>query len=155
MIMKFKIIKNAVLSIVILIAFQHFAFGQIGRVGINTNTPSAMLHVKDSSVVFTGFYPLPLFPGSPPVSGPGSRMMWYPAKAAFRAGTAFRQQWSKDSIGSNSLAMGYDMRAFGESSVAIGNGIKADGHYSVALGVNNITSGQQSSALGSFLIASG
>ena len=27
---------------------------QVGKVGINTSTPAAMLHVKDSSVVFTG-----------------------------------------------------------------------------------------------------
>ena len=27
---------------------------QVGKVGINTTSPQAMLHVKDSSVLFTG-----------------------------------------------------------------------------------------------------
>ncbi|MEO6131133.1 MAG: hypothetical protein ABIQ02_04750 [Saprospiraceae bacterium] len=41
-----------------------------GRVGINTTTPAAMLHIKDSSVVFTAASALP---GVPPVSGTGNR----------------------------------------------------------------------------------
>lgn len=53
------------------------SFSQTGKVGINTNTPVAMLHVKDSSVVFTGEVNFST-PGNPPVSGGGARMMWYP-----------------------------------------------------------------------------
>ena len=68
---------------------------QIGKVGINTTSPAAMLHVKDSSVVFTGQSALPAMPGAPPVSGSGIRMMWYPAKGAFRGGYALGQQWNK------------------------------------------------------------
>src|SRR5690242_13095845 len=86
---------------------------QIGKVGINTTTPAAMLHVMDSSVLFTGPNVLPPSPGNPPVSGPGTRFMWYPNKAALRIGTALGQQWSRDSIGSYSFAQGYDVRAFG------------------------------------------
>jgi hypothetical protein len=128
---------------------------QIGKVGINTTTPAAMLHVMDSSVLFTGPAGLPPSPGNPPVSGPGTRFMWYPNKAALRIGTALGQQWSKDSIGSYSFAQGYDVRAFGYNSIAMGNLTKANGPHSVALGATNITSGQQSSALGSFLTTSG
>jgi hypothetical protein len=62
------------------------SFSQTGKVGINTTTPQAMLHVNDSSVVFTGAATLPTNPGNPPVSGVGARMMWYPDKAAFRVG---------------------------------------------------------------------
>jgi hypothetical protein len=147
--------KKLTVLLILCIAFIHSMLAQIGKVGINTTTPSAMLHVKDSSVVFTGANPLPNVPGNPPVSVPGTRMMWYPDKAAFRAGQALGQQWNRDSVGIYSLAIGYDTRAFGENSVAVGNLIKADGHYSVALGTNNITSGQQSSALGSFLTTTG
>jgi len=128
---------------------------QIGKVGINTNTPLAMLHVKDSSVLFTGGAQIPQSPGNPPISGAGVRMMWYPEKAALRVGQALGQQWSKDSIGLYSIAMGYNTRAFGHNSVAMGELIKSDGDYSIALGANNTTTGQQSTALGSFLTTSG
>ncbi|HEY3386775.1 MAG TPA: hypothetical protein VGK46_09705 [Saprospiraceae bacterium] len=114
-----------------------------------------MLHVKDSSVVFTGPPATTYSPIPPPVNGPGIRMMWYAQKAAFRVGEALGQQWSADSTGIHSIAMGYDTRALGESSVAIGNLIKADGPFSIALGANNTTTGQQSTALGSFLTTSG
>jgi len=59
---------------------------QVGKVGINTTTPQAMLHVKDSSVLFNGGAVIPGTPGNPPVSGACVRMMWYPDKAAFRTG---------------------------------------------------------------------
>ncbi|MBL0009064.1 MAG: hypothetical protein IPP25_18315 [Saprospiraceae bacterium] len=63
------------------------SFSQIGKVGINTTTPAAMLHVMDSSVLFsTTLNTLPGMPGNPPVSGAGIRTFWYPDKAAFRAG---------------------------------------------------------------------
>src|SRR5690348_17035476 len=84
-----------------------YSIGQIGRVGINTTTPSAMLHVKDSAVVFTGATTLPVTPGNPPVSGAGTRMMWYPDKAAFRVGKIVSNYWDKDSIGDYSFAGGF------------------------------------------------
>ena len=44
------------------------SFSQIGKVGINTTTPAAMLHVMDSSVLFsTTLNTLPGMPGNPPV----------------------------------------------------------------------------------------
>lgn len=74
--------------IIFLIGFclSHVIIAQVGKVGITTTTPYAMLHVKDSSVVFTGQSSLPATPGNPPLSGSGLRMMWYPGKASFRAG---------------------------------------------------------------------
>lgn len=74
-----------------------------GKVGINTSTPLAMLHVADSSVVFTGGASPPQTPGNPPVSGAGVRMMWYPDKAAFRAGLAEGTSWDKVNVGNYSL----------------------------------------------------
>src|ERR1700704_3106468 len=72
---------------------------QIGRVGINTLTPQAMLHVKDSSVLFSAVSPLPLVPGNPPISGAGTRMMWFPDKAVFRAGIVTGGNWDKSNLG--------------------------------------------------------
>ncbi len=73
------------------------------RVGINTTAPQAMLHVKDSSVLFTGVInPV----GNPPASGPGVRMMWYAERAAFRAGEAESNRWDRDNVGVYSAAFG-------------------------------------------------
>ena len=127
-----------------------FLFAQGGKVGINTTTPAAMLHVKDSSVVFTGsdIYPSPT-PGNPPVSGTGTRMMWYPGKVAFRAGYVSDTQWNKENIGIGSVALGIHTKASGQSSTAIGVFCQALGNTSVALGNACIASGAVSTALGS------
>jgi hypothetical protein len=82
-----------------------------GRIGINTTSPAAMLHVRDSNVVFTGPATLPATPGNPPVSGQGVRMMWYPNKAAFRAGYVNATNWNRDSIGDFSFSAGNDSKA--------------------------------------------
>ena len=41
-----------------------------------------------------------------PKEGAGTRMMWYPKKAAFRAGKVDATQWSDANIGNDSVAMG-------------------------------------------------
>jgi len=128
------------------------------RVGIGTPSPTARLHVADSSVVFTATGDVPITPGIVPVSGAGRRMMWYPDKAAFRAGYVYNNQWNKDSIGKYSVAMGYATQAkgnygataLGESTTASGtDGATALGFYSKAYGSDGAT------ALGSWTIASG
>ena len=128
---------------------------QIGKVGINTSTPLAMLHVKDSSVLFTGAATLPATPGDPPVSGAGTRMMWYPAKAAFRAGTVTNLSWDKDSIGNYSFATGFNTIASALLSTAMGSKTTASGLYSTAMGNFAIASGPTSTATGYKTNASG
>lgn len=141
-----------------------------GKVGINTTTPAAMLHVKDSSVLFTGvLVNVPPNLGPPPASGPGARMMWYPGKSAFRVGQVDGPEWNRDSIGFYSAAFNYGTKAKGNSSFAIGSGTLAGGIQSFAggsstkalgvssfsMGVSTIASGAQAVALGSGSIASG
>lgn len=128
---------------------------QIGKVGINTATPQAMLHVKDSSVLFTGAATLPVSAGNPPVSGAGTRMMWYPDKAAFRAGNVNFTQWDKDNIGDYSFATGRDTRAIGDGSTAMGEVTLASGRYCTAMGRNTYASNLISTAMGNFTVASG
>jgi hypothetical protein len=82
---------------------------------------------------------VPASPANPPVTGAGVRMMWYPDKAAFRAGYVNGSQWDKSNTGNYSFAAGQNSRASGDNSVAIG--------------VNNIAAGQASVALGEFAIA--
>jgi hypothetical protein len=128
---------------------------QSGKVGINTNSPLAVLHVKDSSVLFTGPASLPVTPGNPPVSGAGIRMMWYADKAAFRAGMVNDASWDKDNIGILSFGFGNTVRATGSGSFAFGALSSASGTSAVAMGSTTSASGNVSVALGTATTASG
>src|SRR5688500_1728883 len=55
-----------------------------------------------------------------PAEGSGTRMMWYPEKAAFRAGYIDGTQWGDANIGNYSVAIGSSVRASGDNSVAMG-----------------------------------
>jgi hypothetical protein len=134
------------------------SFSQVGKVGINTTTPQAMLHVNDSSVVFTGPAAFPATPGNPPVSGGGIRMMWYPDKAAFRVGSLSGSRgtfWDRDSIGVNSFSSGLNTKATNYSATAMGELTTASGLYSAAMGYNTTASGYSSTAMGYDTRASG
>ena len=55
------------------------------------------------------------------VTGEGSRLFWYPKKAAFRAGKIISDQWNNTNIGSNSVAFGQNTKASGFASSALGS----------------------------------
>lgn len=124
------------------------------NVGINTTQPKAMLHVKDSAVLFSA--PVPSGAASlPPEEGDGARMMWYPGKAAFRAGVVDNGAWVDGNIGVASFATGSDSRAAGFSSFAAGFGTIASGYASAAMGSNSIADGTYSISFGSTTVATG
>ncbi len=128
------------------------------NVGIGITNPKARLHVIDSNVVFSANNDIPATPGNPPISGAGRRMMWYPDRAAFRAGYVGYfggTEWDKDSIGNYSIAVGYSTMAKGVASVAMGSLSKASGSNSVAMGFQTIASGPTSTAIGHQTWASG
>jgi hypothetical protein len=101
--------------------------------------------------------------------GSGTRMMWYPKKAAFRAGYIDGTQWDDANIGNKSFAIGQNTTASGEYSTSMGyatiaSGIlsttmgyvtTASGSHSVAMGDNTTASGDNSTTMGSSSIASG
>ena len=120
-----------------------------GKVGIGSSTPSAQLHVSDSSVLFTGPQSVPFSTTftPPPASGSGGRMMWYPQKLAFRAGYAVSDYWDKDSIGVASFASGSGTLASGFASTAMGLLSVARGGYSTALG-SSFALGDYSTSMG-------
>ena len=62
-----------------------------------------------------------------PIAGAGTRMMWYPAKAAFRAGTAKGTEWDLASTGIYSTALGYAVTASGDYSTALGSSVSTGG----------------------------
>ncbi|MGH8527178.1 MAG: hypothetical protein ACREXY_24115, partial [Gammaproteobacteria bacterium] len=96
--------------------------------------------------------------GSLLASGPGTRLVWYPAKSAFRAGTVFTNAadaWDDANIGSGSVAMGVNTVASGQSATALGESNHASNIYATALGHGNTSSGEASTALGESTTASG
>lgn len=108
--------------------------------------------------------------GITPTSGAGRRMMWIPAKGAFRVGEAVGNEWNDANIGLNSFASGIGTNASGAYSTAIGyyttatntastamgsGGTTASGLNSIAIGQAAIASGNSSTAIGSGPIASG
>ena len=83
-----------------------------------------------------------------PIEGAGTRMMWYPRKAAFRAGYVNGTQWDAANIGAYSIAMGINVRASGDSSVALGASATAAQAGAFAAGVHVTASGAASVAMG-------
>lgn len=86
--------------------------------------------------------------GAIPMTGVGTRMMFYPRKAAFRAGEVSSDNWDDANIGEHSVAMGNNSQAKGDSSLAIGDNVYATGLGSQAIGAYVSASGTSSTALG-------
>ncbi len=131
----------------------------LGNVGIGTGVPAALLHAAGTgtgggNVLFTGLYKS-TSPGNPPASGAGTRMMWYPDKAAFRAGRVLSVNWDKHNIGDYSFSTGYNTRAQGSFSSAMGNQTIASGSSSTAMGSQTTASGSSSTAMGNSSEATG
>jgi hypothetical protein len=93
--------------------------------------------------------------GTIPISGAGTRLMWYPGKGAFRAGSALVAEWDDAAIGNNSTAMGLATTASGDASTAMGFNTTAGGVTSTALGEETIASGAVSTAMGFGTAANG
>ena len=113
--------------------------------------PSALLQTfglgtGDGNVLFMGEWKGA--PGLAPASGPGTRMMWYPDKAAFRAGRVTGTQWDSENIGFYSTAFGFNSSASGWFSNAWGSVTAASGSQSTAWGFNSIASGTSATAWG-------
>jgi hypothetical protein len=93
--------------------------------------------------------------GSIPASGLGTRMMFYPGKAAFRAGSAQGSEWDDVNVGNFSTAFGNGTRADGAWSTAMGFGTRAGGQFSTAMGNSTNATAEGSTATGGFNTASG
>ena len=93
--------------------------------------------------------------GTLPASGAGTRLVWYPGRAAFRAGVVNATQWDAVNIGNYSVALGVNTTALGNASTALGDGSIASGYASTALGERSTASGNASTATGDGTRASG
>ncbi|GEM_PF-1516218 len=107
---------------------------------------------------------------NPPTSNKFSRLIWYPKKAAFRAGELDNDssRWNDANIGSYSVAMGqmpeakgdyavslgYWTQATGTNSIAMSKDTQATGNTAIAIGEQTTASGNQSVAMGNHTTAS-
>ena len=123
-----------------------------GRIGIGISAPTASLHIvgKDG-LISEGTFGL----GAIPPSGVGTRMVWYPKKAAFRSGGVLTTQWDDIKIGNYSVATGYNTVASGAYSTVLGNGCTGSGANSFAVGWQSFATGYCSIAMGQGNNASG
>lgn len=90
-----------------------------------------------------------------PAEGAGTRMMWYPEKAAFRVGRVTGDQWDESNVGAFSTATGLDNIASAWNSTANGHLNIASDNYAVAVGKENVASGWNSTARGWLNVSSG
>ncbi len=119
-----------------------------GNVGIGLMNPQAKLQVNGSLLLKGGAE------GITPVSGEGERLMWIPAKGAFRAGRASSNEWNDINIGEYSIAFGNSAMASGKTSFATGRKTIASGDKSTAMGYFTLASGEYATALGAHTTAS-
>ncbi|MGD9902135.1 MAG: tail fiber domain-containing protein [Vicinamibacterales bacterium] len=120
--------------------------------------PATIVLRPDGGVVAGGAQDV----GTIPATGPGNRMMWYPGKAAFRAGEAVLGGWDDANIGYGSVALGngpiasgFSSTATGLETVASGLGSTAFGHTTRATGDTSIAMGRSTTASGFFSTATG
>jgi trimeric autotransporter adhesin len=87
--------------------------------------------------------------GEIPVSGPGTRMMWYPFKSAFRAGSVDGSSWDDPNIGFFSVAGGQNTTAGGLGSVAFGDRTSVTASLAAGFGSSVTVSGNAGFGSGS------
>lgn len=127
-------------------------------IGTNSTTqfdaPTGTLYVTSSST-FLGSILASGTTGVTPASGAGTRLMWIPAKSAFRAGFVDNNVWDDANIGIYSVGLGQDSKASGSNSAALGVNVTASGPNSAAVGTGSTASGDSSIAVGNANTASG
>ena len=93
--------------------------------------------------------------GTIPISGAGARFMWYPRKAALRAGFVDGTRWDDVSVGEYSMSLGRNTIASGTHSLALNADATASGDRSVAMNGGTTASGDLSTAMGQATVAGG
>jgi hypothetical protein len=132
---------------------------QNGYIGFGTTTPEFRLTIDSQypqnptgGILAKGNY---LYGETLTTSGAGTRMIWYPRKAAFRAGKVDTDVWDDSNIGTFSVAFGENTKASGAYSFAAGVGSEGSANYTTALGRYVSASGTNSTAIGIFNTAGG
>lgn len=126
--------------------------GNVLVTGETGNSASPGLKVMgDGGVIFSGSYGV----GQLPVMGAGLRFMWYPKKAAIRAGEVTGNWWDDSQIGAHSVAMGFQVWAGQPATVAMGGYTMAVNTYAAAFNGGTAALGQAAVTFNYFTTASG
>lgn len=123
----------------------------------NSSDASVLQLNYDGGLVVSGYFNPTSPADSIPTAGAGTRMMWYPAKSAFRAGRVWGDKgdvWDADSIGLYSVALGVGTKGNGAAATAMGNMTTASGTAATAMGDGTTASGGDATAMGSGTVAS-
>jgi hypothetical protein len=144
--MKLPILTGAfVLAATSLLAQQNFST----NVNItSTDTANPNLKVDgNGGVLFKG---TGTTTGSIPASGAGTRLLWYPAKSAFRAGVVNGTQWNDSEVGVSSAAFGVNNRVFSTGGFASGqdNNVGYGWFSAIFGGGNTISDASQAFVVG-------
>ena len=117
-------------------------------------TPAATVEDDQGNIVLQSFTqgqllaPGPFNSGAIPEEGSGTRLMWNPGDAAFRAGHVNDTQWNDGNVGLYSVAFGENTEASGDYSAAMGDGTTASGLRTTAMGENTTAASDQSLTIG-------
>ncbi len=140
--------KHLILFVFAAIISQ-WSFSQ--NVGIGISAPIAGLHiVNNDGIIASGVFDQGSVINA---TGVGSKMIWYPKKAAFRAGfldidgAAF---WDDVNMGQYSIGLGYNAKAQGTAAVAIGRNAEAGNSNAAAIGYSASATGFSSIAIAGF-----
>ena len=129
--------------------------------GISLDPTGSVVNANNTFGIMNGSVLAAGTTGPVPVSGVGTRLMWVPSKAAFRAGIIDGSgllsgaEWDDANIGTNSFAEGYNTIASGIESVAMGGSSVAGGFISSAMGNSTIANGDYSTAMGNSITVNG
>jgi len=129
------------------------AHGQTPTTTIQNGNADTRLQLNyDGGLLVPGTFGPTTPADSIPATGAGTRLMWYPAKAAFRAGRVFDNTFSGTGVDGRTF---WNPANVGNYSVAFGNNTKASGTVSLAAGINTVASAPNATALGAGTEASG
>jgi hypothetical protein len=130
---------------------EAFRINSIGNIFIGSASDTCNFSLKgDDGMLFKGTFAI----GSLSTSGAGTKLLWHPAKASFRAGGITSNQWDDANIGNYSFAAGYNCMVIGIYSFASGNSCLASGGYGVAMGNKCQALVNESYALGDSSVSS-
>lgn len=90
-----------------------------------------------------------------PATGVGTRLLWYPRKAAFRAGYVSGTQWDDVNVANYSVAIGNSNTASGVGAISLGTTNTATAIGAVAIGTTANTTGNYAMGIGNTITSSG
>jgi uncharacterized coiled-coil protein SlyX len=106
---------------------------------------------NDGSFLARGKY----LTGPVPMTGAGMRMMWYPARGAFRAGNATSTEWDSLNLDDYTFAFGNQVTASGYGSFAMGDQVTVTSTVGVGFGSANRVFGTAGFSVGASNVSGG